>query len=72
MGREFDTQRALDEALIALDGTPTKSRLGANALLGVSMAAVRAEAASKGEPLYQHISSLYGTGLRTGTGTLPP
>ena len=50
VGREFDTQRALDEALIALDGTPTKSRLGANALLGVSMAAVRAEAASKGEP----------------------
>ena len=60
VGREFDTQRALDEALIALDGTPTKSRLGANALLGVSMAAARAEAASKGEPLYQHIASLYG------------
>ena len=59
VGREFETQRALDEALIALDGTPTKSRLGANALLGVSMAAVRAEAASTGEPLYQHISSLY-------------
>ena len=39
-------QRALDEAMIALDGTPTKSRLGANALLGVSMAA-RAEAAAK-------------------------
>ena len=38
---------ALDDAMIALDGTPTKSRLGANALLGVSMAALRAEAASK-------------------------
>src|SRR5688572_31276379 len=37
-GRDF-TQRALDDAMIALDGTPTKSRLGANALLGVSMAA---------------------------------
>src|SRR5262245_42618446 len=37
-GKEF-TQRALDEAMIALDGTPTKSRLGANALLGVSMSA---------------------------------
>jgi len=61
VGREFDTQRALDEALIALDGTPTKSRLGANALLGVSMAAARAEAASKGEPLYQHLASLYGS-----------
>src|SRR5438093_11339270 len=41
-GRVF-TQRSLDEAMIGLDGTPTKSRLGANALLGVSMAAVRAE-----------------------------
>jgi enolase len=40
-GKEF-TQRALDEALIALDGTPTKSRLGANAILGVSMAALKA------------------------------
>jgi enolase len=57
-GREFD-QRALDTAMIALDGTPTKSRLGANALLGVSMAATRAEAAAKGTPLYKHIGSLY-------------
>ena len=40
-GEQF-TQRALDEAMIALDGTPTKSRLGANALLGVSMAALKA------------------------------
>jgi enolase len=60
VGRAFDTQRALDEALIALDGTPTKSRLGANALLGVSMAAVRAEAAARGIPLYRHLGALYG------------
>jgi enolase len=60
VGRAFDTQRALDEALIALDGTPTKSRLGANALLGVSMAAVHAEAASRGIPLYRHLGALYG------------
>jgi len=59
-GRELD-QRGLDAAMIALDGTPTKSRLGANALLGVSMAALRAEAASKKIPLYRHIGSLYGT-----------
>ena len=52
-------QRALDAAMIALDGTPTKSRLGANALLGVSMAALRAEASAKNVPLYQHIGSLY-------------
>ncbi len=60
-GRERD-QRALDEALIALDGTPTKSRLGANALLGVSMAAARAEAAALRLPLYRHLADLYGDG----------
>ncbi len=58
-GPEFD-QRSLDAAMIALDGTPTKSRLGANALLGVSMAALRAEAAAKGVPLFRHIGALYG------------
>src|SRR5438445_1778414 len=56
--RELD-QRHLDDAMIALDGTPTKSRLGANALLGVSMAALRAEAAMKRVPLYRHIGALY-------------
>jgi enolase 1/2/3 len=65
-GRDFD-QRGLDLAMIALDGTATKSRLGANALLGVSMAALRAEAAARRLPLYQHIGGLY----RTGTFTLP-
>src|SRR5687768_3212750 len=58
-GKEL-TQRALDEAMIALDGTPTKSRLGANALLGVSMAAMRANAAREGKPLYAHIAALAG------------
>jgi enolase len=58
-GREWD-QRELDAAMIRLDGTATKSRLGANALLGVSMAAVRAEAASRRMPLYQHLGELYG------------
>ena len=58
-GREF-TQRSLDEAMIALDGTSTKSRLGANALLGVSMAALRADAAAAKAPLYRHIGDLYG------------
>jgi enolase len=58
INRHFD-QRGLDEAMIALDGTPTKGRLGANALLGVSMAAARADAASRRIPLYQHISELY-------------
>src|SRR5204863_33372 len=49
-----------DEPLIALDGTATKSRLGANALLGVSMAAARADAVARAVPLYQHLGGLYG------------
>jgi enolase len=56
-GKTLD-QRALDEELIALDGTPTKSRLGANALLGVSMAAVRADAVASHRPLYEHLAHL--------------
>ena len=63
-GKTLD-QRALDRALIELDGTPAKSRLGANALLGVSMAAARAGAAADGIPLYQHIAHLAGTGSAT-------
>jgi enolase 1/2/3 len=58
-GADFD-QRSLDAGMIALDGTATKSRLGANALLGVSMAAARADAASKRVPLYRHLGALYG------------
>src|SRR6185436_2898864 len=64
IARELD-QRALDEAMIALDGTPTKSRLGANALLGVSMAALRAGAAAQQIPLYRHIGNLYGSSAFT-------
>ncbi len=48
-------QQALDEALIALDGTETKSRLGANALLGVSLAAAHAAANAAGQPLYRFV-----------------
>ena len=51
--------------MIALDGTPTKSRLGANALLGVSMAALRAEAAAEARAALPHIGGLYGN--RVGT-----
>ncbi|MCX7719125.1 MAG: phosphopyruvate hydratase [Candidatus Sumerlaeaceae bacterium] len=54
-GMDATRQALLDQALIELDGTPTKSRLGANALLGVSMAAARAAAASTGVPLYQYL-----------------
>ena len=54
-GQDAADQQALDERLIALDGTPGKSRLGANATLGVSMAAARAAASAAGVPLYRHL-----------------
>jgi enolase len=60
-GQEL-SQRQLDEALITLDGTPVKGRLGANALLGVSLAALKADAARKGRPLYRHLAELFGHG----------
>jgi enolase len=55
--RDFDVtdQRTLDEALIELDGTPNKSRLGANAILGVSLAVAHAAAQAKGLPLFRYL-----------------
>jgi enolase len=61
IGKEAAEQRALDEALIALDGTPNKATLGANAILGASMAAAKASAASSGLPLYRYLAQLAGT-----------
>jgi enolase len=60
--RGFDgaDQPSLDRAMIELDGTPNKGRLGANAILGVSLGAAKAAAAEAGEPLYGHIARLYG------------
>ena len=55
IGLDADDQRALDNRLIALDGTDGKTRLGANAILGVSMAAARAAAADAGEPLWRYL-----------------
>ena len=49
-------QRALDDAMLGLDGTPDKSNLGANAILGVSLAAAKAAAVTKGLPLYCHLN----------------
>ncbi len=51
----FDDQGALDARLIELDGTDNKGRLGANALLAVSLAAAKAEAVSRGQPLFAHL-----------------
>jgi len=63
-GKEVTQQKELDELMIALDGTKNKSKLGANAILPVSMAIARAGAASKKVPLYQHIAQLSGFGGR--------
>ena len=54
-GSDAMDQRGLDEALIALDGTPNKSRIGANAILGVSLAAARAAAAEEHQPLWRYL-----------------
>jgi enolase len=56
IGFPLPAQRELDAALIELDGTSQKSRLGANAILGVSLAAARARAASAGKPLYSNLN----------------
>ena len=53
-------QEALDRAMIDLDGTPNKSRLGANAILAVSLASARAAAGAKQVPLFRHLAHLYG------------
>jgi enolase len=57
IGRDVVDQKGIDEYLIALDGTPTKSRLGANAILGVSMAVARAAANAVGQPLYRYLKT---------------
>jgi enolase len=65
-GMDADDQTALDRAMIELDGTPNKGRLGANAILGVSLAAARAAAEDGDVPLYQYLG-----GLRSRTLPLP-
>jgi enolase len=59
-GADPTDQEALDRQMIELDGTPNKGRLGANAILGVSLAAAKAAAAEAGRPLYQRFAELYG------------
>jgi enolase len=60
LGKDAREQSAIDEIMIELDGTPTKSRLGANALLAVSLATARAAAAGANLPLYRYLNSLAG------------
>ena len=54
-GREAKDQEGLDRLMIELDGTPNKGRLGANAILGVSLAVAKAEARHEGQPLYRYL-----------------
>lgn len=68
VGLDAGDQRALDKRMIELDGTPTKARLGANAILAVSMAAARAAAAAQSQPLYKYLAR-YST---DGSATLLP
>src|SRR5215208_1169757 len=58
-GARAAEQSALDRTMIELDGTPNKGRLGANAILGVSLAAAKAAAAEAGQPLYEYFAELY-------------
>src|SRR3954469_3395601 len=62
-GADADDQEALDRTLIELDGTPNKGRLGANAILGVSLAVAKAAAADAGESLYRHLGGPSATTL---------
>lgn len=59
-GRSAADQRGLDELIQALDGTPNKAQLGANATTAVSMAVAHAAAAGRGLPLYRHLADLFG------------
>lgn len=68
VGRDFPLQSLLDDALRDIDGTPNKSTLGANAILPVSMAFCRAQAAAEGVPTYRHLAKIMNTG---GGVTLP-
>lgn len=60
-GRRIDSQQQLDHIMLELDGTENKSSLGANAILGVSLAYCRASAIEQRIPLYEHISQIAGT-----------
>jgi enolase len=58
-GLHAESQTEVDRAMIALDGTPSKGRLGANATLGVSLAVAKAAATSKGLPLYRYVGGVF-------------
>ena len=61
IGKDVTDQRALDQVMLELDGTENKAKLGANAILAVSLAAAKAAAQEKGIELYEHIADINGT-----------
>ncbi|MFA6533963.1 MAG: phosphopyruvate hydratase [Patescibacteria group bacterium] len=69
IGKKAKKQEYLDQLMLKLDGTPNKSRLGANAILGVSLASARAAAVAKGQPLYRYLRTL--TNLKLDSYKLP-
>ncbi len=71
-GIDLDDQAALDARLIALDDTPNKGRLGANAVLGVSLAVAHAAAAARGEELFVHLNRLWNDRVRAASGPALP
>ncbi|MFA6552800.1 MAG: phosphopyruvate hydratase, partial [Candidatus Paceibacterota bacterium] len=64
IGKEADNQLMIDEIMLDLDGTENKSHLGANAILGVSLAVCRAAAKEKSLPLYQYINEISKLGVK--------
>eukprot|EP00536_Pseudo-nitzschia_multiseries_P019520 jgi/Psemu1/232703/e_gw1.5268.4.1 len=61
-GMDVTDQQAIDDAMLDIDGTPNKANMGANAILGVSLAVSKAGAAAKNVPLYKHYADLAGNG----------
>ena len=62
IGMDASNQKELDYAMISLDGTKTKSKFGANAILGISMAAMKASAKNENKPLYKYVYEKFGNG----------
>lgn len=70
-GMDVTDQQGIDDAMLALDGTPNKANMGANAILGVSLAVSKAGAAAKNVPLYKHFADLAGNDLKEFTMPVP-
>lgn len=70
-GKDVTNQQEIDRTMLDLDGTENKSKLGANAILGVSMAVCRAGAAAKKVPLYQHIAEVSGSKFQVSSLRIP-